>query len=103
MNNELLKIEAPNGKLGVLIVGLGGAVSTTFVAGLLNIVHGYGKPIGSLTQMGTIRIGDRSENNFPLIQDFVPLTNLKDIVIGGWDIRNLNCYESAKEEQLFGE
>ena len=103
MNNELLKIEAPNGKLGVLIVGLGGAVSTTFVAGLLNIVHGYGKPIGSLTQMGTIRIGDRSENNFPLIQDFVPLTDLKNIVIGGWDIRNLNCYESAKEANVLNE
>lgn len=100
---ENLNIKEPKGKLGVLIVGLGGAVSTTFVAGLLNIVHGYGKPIGSVTQMGTIRIGERSENNFPLIKDFVPLTDPHNIVIGGWDIRDLNCYEAAKEANVLNE
>jgi len=100
---ENLNIKKPDGKLGVLIVGLGGAVSTTFVAGLLNIVDGYGKPIGSVTQMGTIRIGERSENNFPLIKDFVPLTDPHKIVIGGWDIRNLNCYEAAKEANVLNE
>lgn len=88
--------EKPKGKLGVLVVGLGGAVSTTFIAGVLNVVKGYGKPIGSLTQLATIRIGQREENNFPLIKDFVPLADPSDLVIGGWEIRDTDCYEAAK-------
>jgi len=96
-------IQEPNGKLGVLIVGLNGAVSTTFIAGLLQVINGSGKPIGSLTQMGTIRIGERSTNNFPLVKDFVPLAELNDLVIGGWDIRNLDCYEGAKEANVLSE
>ena len=88
-------VPEPEGKLGVLIVGLNGAVSTTFLAGVLSIKKGLAVPIGSITQMGTIRIGKRSENNFPLIKDFVPLANLEDFVFGGWDIRNENCYQSA--------
>ena len=80
---ENLNIKKPDGKLGVLIVGLGGAVSTTFVAGLLNIVDGYGKPICSFTQMGTITIGERSENNFPFIKDVIQLTDPHKIVIVG--------------------
>lgn len=83
--NEL-KIEKPEGKLGVLIVGLNGAVSTTFVAGTLSIVSGKGNPIGSLTQMGTVRIGARRDNNFPFIKDFVPLANISDLVFGGGHI-----------------
>jgi len=88
-------VQAPEGKLGVLIVGLNGAVSTTFLAGVLSIRKKLAVPIGSITQMGTIRIGKRSENNFPLIKDFVPLADLNDFVFGGWDIRNENCCQSA--------
>lgn len=88
-------ISKPKGKLGVLTVGLSGAVSTTFLAGTLAIRNAKAKPIGSLTQMGTIRIGRREDNRFPMIKDFVPLTDLNDIVFGGWDIRNENTYESA--------
>jgi myo-inositol-1-phosphate synthase len=94
------EIQKPEGKLGVLIVGLGGAVSTTFVAGLFNINKGYGKPVGSLTQLSTIRIGQREENNFPFIKDFVPLAEPKDLVIGGWEIRQSNCYEAAMEARV---
>jgi len=93
-------VKNPEGKLGVLIVGLGGAVSTTFIAGLHNILKGYGKPFGSLTQMATIRIGERTENNFPFIKDYVSLSKPEDIVIGGWEIRNNNCYEAAKEAKV---
>jgi myo-inositol-1-phosphate synthase len=94
------EIAPAEGKLGVLIVGLNGAVSTTFVAGVLNIVHGYGKAVGSLTQLATIRIGERNKNNFPFIKDFISLTAPKDLVIGGWDIRMGNCYDAAKEAQV---
>lgn len=95
MKQEYNVIKEAEGKLGVLIVGLNGAVSTTFLAGIFSIIKELSVPIGSITQMGTIRIGKRSENNFPLIKDFVPLTKLNNLVFGGWDIRNENCYESA--------
>lgn len=85
----------PKGKLGVLIPGMGGAVSTTFIAGLIAINEGIGKPIGSLTQMGTIRIGKRTEKKSPLIKDFVPLAKTKDIVFTGWDIFPENCYDAS--------
>lgn len=94
MNSRI--IEKPKGKLGVLIVGLNGAVSTTFLAGILAVRKGFALPIGSLTQMGTIRVGKRIENNFPLIKDFVSLTSINDLVFGGWDIRDENCFESAQ-------
>jgi myo-inositol-1-phosphate synthase len=94
------KIQKPEGKLGVLIVGLNGAVSTTFLAGVLAVRKGLAKPIGSLTQMGTIRLGKRTDRRSPFIKDFIPLANLKDIVFGGWDIRNENCYESALEARV---
>lgn len=92
MNN---KIKPASGKLGVLIVGLGGAVSSTFVVGTLATRKGLTKPIGSLTQMATIRLGKRNENNFPLIKDVVPLSNLNDLVFGGWDIFPENVYDAA--------
>ncbi|HEX2961169.1 MAG TPA: inositol-3-phosphate synthase [Ignavibacteriales bacterium] len=95
-----LEISKPKGKLGVLIAGLNGAVSTTFIAGILSVRKGLGKPFGSVTQMGTIRLGNRSENNFPFIKDFVPLAGLNDLVFGGWDIRNENCFESAMEARV---
>lgn len=93
---KINEIKKPNGKLGVLIVGLNGAVSTTFLAGVFAIRKGLAKPIGSLSQMGTIRTGKRSDNNFPLIKDFVPLASLDDLIFGGWDIRNENCLEAAQ-------
>jgi myo-inositol-1-phosphate synthase len=73
-----------------------GAVSTTTIAGVLAIRRGLAKPIGSLTQMGTVRLGKRTEGRSPLIKDFVPLTSLDDIVFGGWDIFEDNSYEAAR-------
>ncbi|MFC1664731.1 inositol-3-phosphate synthase [Pseudomonadota bacterium] len=90
------EIVLPNGKLGVLMPGLG-AVATTFIAGVIAIRKGLALPIGSLTQMGTIRLGKRTDNNSPRIQDFVPLANMEDIVFGGWDIFADNTYEAAKK------
>ena len=89
------KIAEPAGKLGVLLVGMG-AVSTTTIAGVLAIRRGLAKPIGSLTQMGTVRLGKRTEGRSPLIKDFVPLASLDDVVFGGWDIFEDNAYEAAK-------
>ena len=92
--NQPEKIAAPTGKLGVLIPGMG-AVATTFIAGVEAIKAGLGKPIGSLTQMGTIRLGKRTDNRTPRIVDFVPLTALEDLVFGGWDVFPDNAYEAA--------
>ena len=78
-----------------MCVGLG-AVATTFIAGVLAVRKGLATPIGSVTQMGTIRLGKRTDNRAPLVKDFVPLAGLDDIVFGGWDIFEDNCYESAK-------
>ena len=89
-----VKIAPIGGKLGILLVGLG-AVSTTFVAGVEAIRKGTAKPIGSLTQMGTIRLGKRTENRVPLIRDFVPLATLDDIVFGAWDIFEDSAYDAA--------
>jgi myo-inositol-1-phosphate synthase len=88
-------IAPATGKLGVLLVGLG-AVSTTFIAGVLAIRKGLASPIGSLTQMGHIRLGKRTDNRSPKIKDIVPIAELDDIVFGGWDIFEANCYEAAK-------
>jgi myo-inositol-1-phosphate synthase len=82
------------GKLGILLPGMG-AVATTFIAGVQAIRRGLGKPIGSLTQLGHIRIGKRTDNNSPAIKDYVSLTNLDDIVFGGWDIFPDNAYQAA--------
>ncbi len=78
-----------------MLVGLG-AVSTTTIAGVIAIRRGLAKPIGSLTQMGTVRLGKRTEANSPKIKDFVPLASLDDVVFGGWDLFDENCYEAAK-------
>jgi myo-inositol-1-phosphate synthase len=90
-----VNIKEASGKLGVMLVGMG-AVSTTTIAGVLAIRRGLAKPIGSLTQMGTVRLGKRTEGRSPAIRDFVPLTSLDDIVFGGWDIFEDNSYEAAK-------
>jgi len=89
-----LSIEEPKGKLGVLLVGLG-AVSTTFIAGVEAIKKGIAEPIGSLTQMGTIRLGKRTDNRVPMVKDFVPLASLHDLVFGAWDIFEEDAYEAA--------
>ena len=89
------KIADATGKLGVLLVGMG-AVSTTTIAGVLAVRRGLAKPIGSLTQMGTVRLGKRTEGRSPLIKSFVPLAPLESIVFGGWDIFEDNSYEAAK-------
>jgi myo-inositol-1-phosphate synthase len=89
-----IHIRPAEGKLGVLIPGLG-AVSTTFIAGVEAIKQGIAEPIGSLTQMGTIRLGKRTDHRVPRIRDFVPLAGLEDLVFGGWDIYPDNCYEAA--------
>src|SRR4029079_8676858 len=88
------EIIAPKGRLGVLLVGLG-AVTTTFIAGVGAVKKGIGQPVGSLTQMGTIRLGKRTENRVPLIKDFVPLARLEDLVFGAWDIFEDSAYEAA--------
>ncbi|HEX8493623.1 MAG TPA: inositol-3-phosphate synthase [Pyrinomonadaceae bacterium] len=88
------EIAPAKGKLGVLLVGLG-AVSTTFIAGVEAIKKGIAEPIGSLTQMSTIRLGKRTENRVPLIKEFVPLADLNDLVFGAWDIFEDTAYEAA--------
>jgi myo-inositol-1-phosphate synthase len=89
------KIAEATGKLGVLLVGMG-AVSTTTIAGVLAVRRGLAAPIGSLTQMGTIRLGKRTEGRSPLIKDFVPLASLDNVVFGAWDIFEENAYEAAR-------
>src|SRR5580765_3693511 len=88
-------IAPAHGKLGVLLVGLG-AVSTTTIAGVLAVRNGIAKPIGSLTQMGTVRLGKRTENRSPKISEVVPLSSLDDLVFGGWDIFEDDCYAAAR-------
>ena len=88
------KIAPARGKLGVMIPGMG-AVATTFIAGVEAIRKGIGEPIGSLTQMGTIRLGKRTEGRSPKIKKFVPLAGLNDLVFTGWDIFEEDAYESA--------
>ena len=91
-------IAPPKGKLGVLTPGMG-AVSTTFMAGVELVRRGESLPVGSLTQMGTIRLGKRTEARTPKIKDFVPLAELKDIVFGGWDIFPDNAYRGRDESR----
>ena len=93
-------IQKADGKLGVLIPGLGGAVSTTFLAGVESIRQGLAVPFGSLTQMGTIRLGKRFEYRIPRIRDFVPLASLGDLVFGGWDVFPDNSFEAALQAKV---
>lgn len=92
-------IAPAKGKLGVLIPGIG-AVSTTFMAGVEAVRKGLGLPIGSLTQLGTIRLGKRTDNRVPRIQDFVPLASLDQLVFGGWDIFEDDAYEAAMKAKV---
>ena len=93
------QIEKAEGKLGILTPGMG-AVATTFMAGVIAINKGLAKPIGSVSQMGNIRLGKRTENRMPLIKDFVPLANLQDIVFGGWDLYEDNVYQAAAHAKV---
>jgi myo-inositol-1-phosphate synthase len=88
------KIDAPTGKLGVLTPGMG-AVATTFYSGVLAVRKGYAVPVGSLTQMGHIRLGKRTEKRNPMIKDFVPLADLNDLEFGGWDPYSDDAYAAA--------
>ena len=92
-------IKPATGKLGIMTVGMG-AVATTLIAGVEAVRKGLAKPIGSLTQMGTIRLGKRTEGNTPLVKDFVPLADLNDIVFTGWDIFDDNVYEAAAHAKV---
>ncbi len=88
-------VDAPSGKLGILLPGMG-AVATTFIAGVEAVRRGISQPIGSMTQMGHIRLGKRTENRQPLVKEFVPLQSLDSVVFGGWDIFEDDCLTAAR-------
>jgi myo-inositol-1-phosphate synthase len=92
-------IEKAEGKLGILTPGLG-AVATTLIAGVEAVKKNLAQPVGSLTQMGNIRLGKRTENRYPKIKDFVPLADLNDIVFGGWDVYNDNVFEAGMKAKV---
>ena len=92
-------IKPHSGKLGIMIPGMG-AVATTLIAGVEAIRRGLGKPIGSVSQMGTIRLGKRTDGNSPLIKDFVDIAPLEDLVFTGWDIFGGNLYDAAKTAEV---
>src|SRR6201996_6946355 len=92
-------IKPATGKLGVMIPGMG-AVATTLIAGVEAVRRGLAKPIGSVSQMGHIRLGKRTENRSPFIKDFAPIAGLDDIIFTGWDIFGGNLYDAAKTAQV---
>jgi myo-inositol-1-phosphate synthase len=94
VSKQMPVIEPADGRLGVLLVGLG-AVSSTFIAGVEHVRRGTGKPFGSVSQMATIRLGKRTEKRMPLIRDFIPLAGLTQLVFGAWDPIPDNAYEAA--------
>jgi myo-inositol-1-phosphate synthase len=99
INDAASSIRPAQGKLGVMIPGMG-AVATTLIAGVEAVRHGLALPIGSTSQMGTIRLGKRTEARSPLIKDFAPLASLNDLVFTGWDIFGGNLYDAAKAAQV---
>ena len=92
-------IVPPKGKLGILTPGMG-AVSTTFMAGVELVRKGCALPVGFLTQLGTIRLGKRTERRSPLIREFLPLEKLDNLVFGGWDIFPDTAYEAARKASV---
>lgn len=96
MNESPIEIRPPSRRLGVLLPGMG-AVATTFVAGVYAVTKGLALPVGSLTQMGTIRLGKRTEHRSPRIRDFLPLADPAGLVFGGWDIFPDDLYEAARK------
>ncbi|MCB0308834.1 MAG: inositol-3-phosphate synthase [Bdellovibrionales bacterium] len=99
MSEKKINVTPAEGKLGVLIPGMG-AVATTFIVGVKAILKGLGSPIGSLTQMGSIRLGKRTDNNNPLIKDFISLAGLSDLEFGGWDVFSDSCYDAASKAHV---
>src|SRR6201986_5552803 len=95
MSDDSSSIQPAQGKLGIMIPGMG-SVATTLVAGVEAVRKGIAKPIGSLTQMGTVRLGKRTESRSPLIRDFVPLAKLDNLCFTGWDIFPENMFEAAR-------
>ena len=93
------EIKSAQGRLGVLLPGMG-AVATTFIAGVESVRRGHALPIGSLTQLGHIRLGKRTENRNPLIKEMIPLAELDQLVFGGWDPIADNAYDSAKNARV---
>lgn len=98
-----MEIKKAEGKLGVLVVGIGGAVSSTFVVGTLAARKGLTTPIGSLTQMAHIELGKGTDKREPKIKDVVPLADLNDLVIGGWDIFEEDVYAAALHAEVLTE
>src|ERR1700722_3349258 len=96
---EAASIKPATGKLGVMIPGMG-AVATTLIAGVEAVRRGLAKPIGSISQMGHIRLGKRTDGRTPLIKDWAPIADLNDIVFTGWDIFGGNLYDAAKTAQV---
>jgi myo-inositol-1-phosphate synthase len=96
---DAASIKPATGKLGIMIPGMG-AVATTLIAGVEAVRRGLAKPIGSTTQMGTIRLGKRTEGRSPMIKDFAPIAQLDDLVFTGWDIFGGNLYDAAKTAQV---
>src|SRR5918998_6033481 len=92
--SEVRDIQAPRGNLGVLMPGMG-AVATTFVAGVELIKKELAEPVGSLTQLATIRLGKRTEDRVPKVKEFVPLAGLEELVFGAWDAFPDDAYEAA--------
>jgi len=99
---ENVNVKPATGKLGVLCVGLG-AVTSTFMVGTLMARKGLAKPVGSLTQLATMRVGKGEKKQYKKISEVVPLTNLNDIVFGAWDIFADNAYESAIHAEVLKE
>src|SRR6202167_3867229 len=93
------EIQPAKGKLGIMIPGMG-AVATTFVAGVEAVRKGLAKPIGSVTQMGTIRLGKRTDARSPKVKEFVPLAGLNDLVFTGWDIFEDDMYAAGKTARV---
>src|SRR6266571_3685817 len=102
MSKQNSRISPAKGKLGILLPGMG-AVTSTFIAGVELFKKGLGKPIGSLTQLQTIRLGKRYENRNPLIKEFVPLAELADLVFGGWDLFPDNMWDAAMKAGVLQE
>ena len=97
---EKINVKSAEGKLGVLVVGIGGAVSSTFIVGTLAVRKGLAQPIGSITQLSTLKLGKGNDVREPMIKDVVPLAKLDDLVFGGWDIFEENVYLAAKHAEV---
>jgi myo-inositol-1-phosphate synthase len=93
------QIQPAQGRLGIMIPGMG-AVATTFIAGVEAVRKGIAKPIGSLTQMGTIRLGKRTDGRTPLVREFVPLARLEDLCFAGWDIFAEDMFQAASTARV---